>query len=82
MLNTEFATPQFDSAAWQNHVVYREILLARLERRAAILTLIRRKREETGSQSLGENIQRLIVEQELSELDGARPRQQFSSGYA
>ena len=56
-------------AVAKNHLVYREALVARLERRAAILTLIQRRREETGCQSLGENIQRLVVERELSELD-------------
>jgi hypothetical protein len=67
----KLSTPHFYSAASQNEVVDRETLAARLERRAAILTLIGRIREETGCQSLGENIERLVVERELSELDSA-----------
>jgi hypothetical protein len=63
------STPHFHTAAWQNHLVFRETLAARLERRVAILTLIQQMREESGCQSLGENIERLVVERELRELD-------------
>jgi hypothetical protein len=70
-MNMKLSTPHFYSAASQNEVVDRETLAARLERRAAILTLIQRIREETGCQSLGEGIERLVVERELSELDSA-----------
>jgi hypothetical protein len=69
MLNMKLSTPHFYSAAWQNDVIYRETFAARLERSAANLMLIRRLREETGCQSLGENIERLVIERELSELD-------------
>jgi hypothetical protein len=64
-------TPHFYSAAWRNHLAVRESLTARLERRAANLMLIRQLREETVCQSLGENIERLIVDRELSDLDSA-----------
>lgn len=66
----KFSTPPFCSAAWQNHLAFRETLVATLERRVAILILIQGLREETGCESLGENIERLVVERELSELDG------------
>ena len=67
----KFSTPHFYNGAWQNDVVSRGNLAARLERGADMLTLIRRIREETGCQSLGENIERLVIERELSELDSA-----------
>lgn len=41
----------------------------RLERSMAILAMIDRRRESSGDQSLGSNIERMIVDRELEELE-------------
>lgn len=63
--------PSSVSAAWRNRCAFRKAFLAKLERRTAILLLIARLREESGCQSLGENIERVVVERELRELERA-----------
>lgn len=42
----------------------------RLELCEAILALIERKREETGDESLGEAIERVVVDSQFEDLEG------------
>jgi len=46
-----------------------EALRERLQLRGTILDLIERRRTETGDASLGSSIERLLIEEELRELE-------------